>query len=72
MSAIMKKILKLLLIFIGSFPVYMLVDFILSMLIKGTFDTEDLLFRASPFAISYTCIAAYRLFRSPKDKRQQD
>ena len=68
----MKKIFKLLLIFIGSFPVYMLVDFILSMLIKGTFDTEDLLFRASPFAISYTCIAAYSLFRPAKNKKQQD
>lgn len=64
------KILKLFLIFIGSIPIYISINYLLSIIIYGTFTTENLILNSTSYAVAITCIAGYKLFKKSQKESE--
>lgn len=64
-----KKTMKLAILFVASMVLYIIINYIFSMVLKGQFDIEDTLFYSTSFATVWTLIIGYKWYREHKKNR---
>lgn len=60
------KILKLISVFIGCIPLFIAIDFLISIAISGTYNSDNVVLNSTAYAFASTCIYGYRLYHKSK------